>query len=128
LLEVSDTAITPVLAGVEDVNGVNCQLITMGIDLPLYLARHAPAASSQIDLVASSAHGELWIGVDDLRMHKLFIEMEIVTQGELLPVNATIEFSNYNEPVDFPAIPGSFAQMIFISSHEGYTRELPLRR
>jgi len=33
--------------------------------------------------------------------------MEIVTAGEMLPVNATIEFNKYNEPVVFPLGPGS---------------------
>jgi len=107
LLEVRDTAIDPKLAGIEEVNGVTCQKITLGIDLPLYLAQHAPAASSQIDLVASRARGELWISVDDFRIHKLYIEMEIVSNGETLPVNATIEFSKFNEPVVFPDRPGS---------------------
>jgi len=106
LLEVSDTAQAPILAGIENVNGVNCQRITFGIDFPLFIVRHAPAASSQIDLVTSRARGELWIGIDDHRIHKLYIEMEIVSQGETTPVKATIEFSNYNEPVDFPVIAG----------------------
>lgn len=107
LLEVSKVALAPMLAGPEELNGVNCQRITMGIDLPLYLARHAPAASSQIDLVASRARGELWVGIDDLRIHKLYIEMQIVTNGDSLPVNATIEFNHFNESVNFPSIPGN---------------------
>jgi len=104
LIEASDNALNPMLAGIEAVNGVTCQRITIGIDLPLYLAQRAPVASSQIDLVASRARGELWIGVDDLRIHKLYIEMEIVSQGESLPVTATIEFSGFNEPVVFPSL------------------------
>jgi hypothetical protein len=105
LLEVRDVAINPVLAGIEEVNGVTCQLVTLGIDLPLFLAKHAPIASSQIDLVASRARGILWVGVDDTRIHKLYIEMEIVSDGETIPVNATIEFSRFNEPVVFPEKP-----------------------
>jgi hypothetical protein len=107
LLDVRDTAISPTLAGIEEVNGVTCRQMTLGIDLPLYLAKRAPIASSQIDLVASRARGELWIGVDDLRIHKLYIEMDIVSQGETVPVNATIEFSGFNEPVVFPEKPSS---------------------
>jgi hypothetical protein len=107
LLEISDFALAPTLAGSENINGVNCQQLTMGIDLPLYLARYAPIASSQIDLVASQARAGLWVGVEDLRIHKLNIEMEIVSQGETLPVSATFEFSNYNEPVIFPNISGN---------------------
>ena len=107
LLEVSDVAINPILAGIEDVNGVTCQQITLGIDLPLFLAKNAPIASSQIDLVASRARGALWIGMDDFRIYKLYIEMEIVSNGETIPVNATIEFSRFNEPVVFPEKPGS---------------------
>jgi hypothetical protein len=107
LLEVRDSAIDPKLAGIEEVNGVTCQQVTLGIDLPLFFAKHAPIASSQIDLVASRARGELWIGVDDFRIHKLYIEMEIVSDGETIPVNATIEFSRFNEPVVFPDRPGS---------------------
>jgi hypothetical protein len=107
LLELSDTAIDPLIAGIEEVNGVTCQRLSLGIDLPLYLAKNAPVASSQIDLVASRARGELWIGVDDFRIHKLYIEMEIVSNGETIPVNASIEFSKFNEPVVFPSKPGS---------------------
>jgi hypothetical protein len=107
LLEVSDFAIDPILAGIEEVNGVSCQKITLGIDLPLFLAKNAPIASSQIDLVASRARGSLWIGMDDYRIYKLYIEIEIVSNGETIPVNATIEFSRYNEPVVFPARPGT---------------------
>jgi hypothetical protein len=106
LLDVRDTAISPIIAGAEDVNGIPCQTITLGIDLPVFLAQRAPAASRQIDLTASRARGELWIGINDLRIHKLYIEMEIVSQGETIPVNATIEFSGFNEPVEFPARPG----------------------
>jgi len=107
LLEVSDVAIDPVLAGIEDVNGVTCQKITLGIDLPLFLAKNAPIASSQIDLVASRARGALWVGIDDFRIYKLYIEMEIVSNGETIPVNATIEFNRFNEPVVFPDKPGA---------------------
>jgi hypothetical protein len=32
--------------------------------------------------------------------------MELVTQGESIPVTATIEFSGFNEPVVFPEKPG----------------------
>ena len=105
LLEISDIALAPTLTGIEDVNGISCNHLTLGIDLPLYLAKNAPIASSQIDLVASRARGELWIGVNDYRIHKLYIEMEIVNQGEMIPINATIEFSGFNEPVVFPAKP-----------------------
>jgi hypothetical protein len=107
LLEVRDTAIDPMVAGIEEVNGVTCQLVTLGIDLPLFLAKNAPMASRQIDLVASRARGILWIGMDDTRIHKLYLEMEIVSDGETIPVNATIEFSKFNEPVVFPDRPGS---------------------
>jgi len=106
LLEVSDTTLAPTLAGIEDVNGVTCQQLTLGIDLPLYLAKRAPAASNQIDLVASRARSVLWIGLDDRRIYKLYIEMEIVSQEEVKPVNADIEFSGFNEPVVFPERPG----------------------
>ena len=105
LLEISDFAIDPTLAGIENVNGIPCQQVTTGIDLPMYLARNAPEASSQIDLVASRARGILWIGTDDIRIHKLFLEMEIVNNGETLPVNAMIEFIRFNEPVVFPERP-----------------------
>jgi hypothetical protein len=106
LMEVRDTALAPVLAGIDDVNGITCHHLTLGIDLPMYLATHAPIASSQIDLVASRARAEIWVGVDDLRIHKLYIEMEIVSQDETIPVIATIEFSKFNEPVVFPEIAG----------------------
>jgi hypothetical protein len=116
ILEISNYALAPMLAGSEDVNGTNCQQITMGIDLPLYLAKYAPVASSQIDLVASRARAELWVGIDDLRIHKLYLEMEIVTQGETLPVNVTFVFSNYNEPVEFPSIPVGVKMLMFLYS------------
>jgi hypothetical protein len=105
LIEVSDTAIAPTLSGIEVVNGISCQKVTLGLDLPLYLARRAPAASSQIDLVASRARGELWVGLEDHRIYKLYIEMDLVSQGESQPVKATIEFSGFNEPVVFPGRP-----------------------
>jgi len=105
LLEVKDIAINPILSGIEEVNGVACQQVTLGIDLPLFLAKHAPMASSQIDLVASRARGIIWIGLDNTRIHKLYLEMEIVNDGETIPVNATIEFSRFNEPVVFPEKP-----------------------
>lgn len=107
LIDVRDTALSPMVAGTEDVNGITCQQLTLGINLPLYLAQRAPGASSQIDLAASRARGQLWIGVNDSRIHKLYIEMELVSQGETIPVNATIEFNGFNEPVTFPARPGS---------------------
>jgi hypothetical protein len=100
----------------------------LGIDLPLYLAQRAPAASSQIDLVASRARGELWIGVDDFLVHKFYIEMEIVSQGQSLPIYATIEFSGYNQPVEFPQITVLNNWVAFFKFPMEYTRELPLHR
>jgi hypothetical protein len=106
LLEVSDTAIAPKVVGMELVNGVTCHHLTLGIDLPLYLTQRAPGVAHQFDLIASRARGELWIGTDDFRIHKLYNEMELVSQGESIPVTATIEFSGFNEPVVFPEKPG----------------------
>lgn len=105
LLNISDFAIAPELTGSEAVDGINCQQVTLAIDLPLFLARNAPVASSQIDMVASRARAILWVGVDDFLIHKLYLEMEIVNNGELLPVNATIVFKKFNEPVVFPEKP-----------------------
>jgi hypothetical protein len=126
LLDISEVAISPVLAGSEVVNGVNCERIALGVDLPMYLARHAPQASSQIDLVASRAQAQVWIGTDDLRIHQLNIIMDIVTQGETLPVNATIVLSKFNEPVEFPNPPISRNSVSPREALSVYTRGLLL--
>jgi hypothetical protein len=130
LIEIRSTALSPVVVGDEDVNGVICHHLTMGIDFPLYLAQRAPIASSQIDLVASRARGELWIGVDDLRLYKLNIEMEIVNRGETeaVPVNATIEFSGFNESVEFPGISSYASWVLSTRDSREYSLVLPLYR
>lgn len=105
LLEVSDTAINPVLLATEEVNGVMCNHLNMGVDLPRYLAKRVPAASSQINLVTSRARIELWTGISDFRVHKLYIDMQLYIQEEEYPVLATIKFSEFNNPVKFPSTP-----------------------
>lgn len=105
LIEVSDTAIAPRVVGMEQVNGVTCYHLTLDINLPLYLNQRAPGVARQFDLITSRARGELWIGTDDFRIQKLYNEMELVSQGESIPVTATIEFTGFNEPVVFPEKP-----------------------
>lgn len=106
LIDIRDSAISPILQSTESVNGVDCQIISMQIDLPIYLSSRAPEASNQIDLIASRASGDMWVGINDHLIHKVYIEMQIVNQNETTPVKATIIFSNYNEPVVFPPSPG----------------------
>jgi hypothetical protein len=127
LIDIRRTALSPVVMVDEDVNSVMCHHLTLGIDLPLYLAQRAPIASSQIDLVASRARGELWIGVDDHRIYKLNIVMEIVNRGETeaVPVNATIEFSGFNEPVEFPGISSYASCEVIAKDSWGYSLGLP---
>lgn len=105
LIDVRDSALSPMVQSIEFVNGIDCQVISMRIDLPIYLASRAPEASNQIDLVASQANGALWIGINDHLIHKAYIDMQLVNQNETVPVKATIVFSKYNEPVVFPPAP-----------------------
>jgi hypothetical protein len=102
-IKIGDLVNDMTLDDTETINGEKCYRITYTMDMEKYFKKAAAGQPTQgLDFENSSAEGTIWIGVKDLRTYQYEMVMTMEVQGQEMTVITTIEFYDFNEPVEFP--------------------------
>lgn len=87
--------------GLEVIGGVDCYRLTFAVDTFLYYRTFDPAGARKAEEIKPIT-GLVWVGKDDGMLRKLEMDMPVSYQSIEISATLTIEFSAYNEPLEFP--------------------------
>lgn len=91
------------LAEKTQINGVDCYHITFNLDLDGLMKKMMQAeVLAMIDTSNGSGKGEAWVSQKDLLIQRVTIEMNYAIQGQAVSSKTTMDYSDFNEPVELP--------------------------
>jgi len=93
----------PVMIDEVDLDGVKCYHLSYSVDVAKYTELMLTGSiSSQIDLSSAAINGEMWVGKDDLLMHKNTVTMVYGVSSSEITSISTMTYADLNQPVNLP--------------------------